>query len=118
MKKYFSVHAYAIEVDYVFLLIRIISGAALLQYGWFKIQNPFGWMGPDAPIPGVFQALAALSEFGGGIALIIGLITRLGALGILCTMAVAVLVERFMMHAPFVDLGGGNAYVLPLVLFT
>ena len=36
------------------------------------------------------QGLAALSEFGGGIAWMIGLLTPLASLGIGCTMAVAV----------------------------
>jgi putative oxidoreductase len=35
-------------------------------------------MGKESSIPGIFQALAAISEFGGGIALISGFLTRLG----------------------------------------
>lgn len=51
------------------LIIRIVFGLGILHHGWGKIQHPFTWMGPDAPVPGILQALAALSEFGGGIAL-------------------------------------------------
>lgn len=58
-------------------------------HGWGKIQNPFGWMGEDAWAPGILQALAALSEFGGGLSLVIGLLVPLSSFGILCTMAVA-----------------------------
>jgi len=73
------------------LLLRLTVGVAFLAHGFGKIQNPFAWMGPDAPVPALFQFLAALSEFGGGIALILGLLTPLAALGLISTMAVAVL---------------------------
>ncbi|MBV9791299.1 MAG: DoxX family protein, partial [Chloroflexi bacterium] len=39
---------------------------------------------------GFLQALAAISEFGGGLALILGLFTPIAMLGLICTMAVAV----------------------------
>ena len=53
---------------------------------------------PEVPsaVPGILQALAALSEFGGGLALILGLLTPLAAVGIACTMVVAVA----MVHLP------------------
>lgn len=47
------------------------------------------WMGPDATMPGWLLALAAISEFGGGIALVLGLFTRLFSFGLVCTMGVA-----------------------------
>jgi len=75
----------------------------MVLHGLPKIQNPMGWMqGPQA-MPGFLQLLAALAEFGGGIALMLGFFTRLGALGIAITMAVAI----FTAHAgdPFVAQG-------------
>lgn len=71
------------------LMVRLICGAAMMIHGWSKIQNPMGWMGPGAPVPGILQALAAISEFGGGLAWIIGLLTPLASFGLVCTMAVA-----------------------------
>ena len=56
------------------LVLRLVMGTAFLFHGWPKIQHPFGWTGPDADMPGVLQSLAALSEFGGGLALILGLL--------------------------------------------
>jgi len=56
------------------LLLRVVMGIAFLFHGWPKIQNPLGWMGPESPVPAIFQALAALAEFGGGMALIVGLL--------------------------------------------
>lgn len=70
------------------LALRIVTGIGLMFHGWKKIQNPFGWK-PDSSIPGVFQLLAAVSEFGGGLAFALGLLTPVAAFGVLCTMAVA-----------------------------
>ncbi len=72
------------------LILRIVTGLAFVMHGWGKIQNPFHWMDqmPDAP-PGMLQGLAAVAEFGGGIALILGFLTPLAAFLILGTMTVA-----------------------------
>ncbi|MDH3815238.1 MAG: DoxX family protein, partial [Acidobacteriota bacterium] len=58
-KKYFAVPANSMFGDISLLLIRVVAGLAFMLHGWGKIQNPFGWMGPDAFAPGIFQALAA-----------------------------------------------------------
>jgi len=76
------------------LAIRLVFGGALALHGLQKLSNPFGWMGPEAPVPGVLQFLAFFSEFGGGLALIFGLLTPLAALGVLATMAVAALMAH------------------------
>ncbi len=99
-------------MDLVFLFMRIVVGYAFVLHGWGKIQNPWHWMGNESPVPVVFQALAAIAEFGGGFALILGLLTRLGALGIVCNMAVAVYMHRFILGDPFVNLAGGRSYEL------
>lgn len=94
------------------LAIRLVVGVAFMMHGWGKITNPMGWMGPDAPVPGIFQALAAVSEFGGGLAWILGLLTPLACLGIMATMAVAA-ATHIMQGDPF--MGG---YELAVVYFT
>jgi putative oxidoreductase len=91
-----------------FLLLRLVMGAAFVLHGWPKIQNPFGWMGPESPFPGVLIALAALAEFGGGLALIVGLLTRLASLGIISTMAVAIGMVHVPKGDPFVSQGGAS----------
>lgn len=88
------------------LILRLVSGAAMLQHGWPKIQNAFHWMGPDATVPAVFQGLAALAELGGGIALVVGLLTPIAAFGIACTMAVAITTVHLAHGDPFVGHGG------------
>jgi putative oxidoreductase len=94
------------------LAMRVVVGLAFMLHGWSKIQDPFHWMGPDAATPGIFQALAALSEFGGGLAWILGLLTRLSASGIACTMVVAAW-THFSRGDPFV--GKAPTYELALV---
>jgi len=84
------------------LVLRLVAGIAFMLHGWGKIQNPFGWMGEDAFAPGLFQGLAALSEFGGGLAWALGLLTPVASLGIVPTMVVAVYVHAGMRGDPFV----------------
>lgn len=101
--------------DAALLVARLVGGTAFMVHGWGKIQNPFSWMGPDADVPGLLQALAALSEFGGGLAWVLGLLVPLASLGIAFTMAVAVYSHAVLWSHPFVAAGGGPAYELALV---
>lgn len=117
IKRLFAVPLGSTFGDGALLLLRFVSGLAFMFHGWGKIQNPFGWMGEDAWAPGVFQALAAVSEFGGGLFWMLGLLTPLAALGIACTMAVAVSMHAFMRGDPFVASGGGGSYELASVYF-
>lgn len=71
-------------------LLRLVTGIAFILHGAPKIASPFAWMPTEAGIPGFLQALAALAEFGGGIALVIGLLVPLASIGLVLTMAVAV----------------------------
>ena len=108
------------------LSLRLVIGLAFVFHGWGKIQNPMGWMGPDSGVPGILQFLAAFSEFGGGIAWMIGLLTPLAALGLTFTMIVATAMHALVMKDPFVASGPGmSSYehalsylVVSLVLLT
>lgn len=115
IKHLFKASAYSMQGDIALLLLRVVGGLAFILHGWGKIQNPFGWMGPDAFAPGIFQALAALSEFGGGICWILGLLTPLASLGIAATMLVATFMHAVMMGDPFV--GQNGSYELALLYF-
>ena len=98
--------------------LRVVMGIAFMYHGWGKIQAPFGWMPAESPVPGILQFLAAFAEFGGGIALIVGLLTRIASFGLACTMAVATLMHAFVMNDPFVATGPGQgSYELALVYF-
>lgn len=95
------------------LLLRLVVGTAFILHGWPKIQKPTSWMG-DA-VPGVLQLAAAVSEFGGGIALLVGFLTPLATLGIAATMTGALLLSHFPKGQPFVGGGPGGSFELPLV---
>lgn len=89
------------------LVLRVVFGSALMLHGWSKIQSPFQWMDkPGAPssVPGFMQALAALGEFAGGAGLVLGFLTPVACLGVLCTMMGA----WFIAHRndPWVNPGG------------
>jgi putative oxidoreductase len=112
-----SVPGHSTFTDLALLFLRVVAGLAFMLHGWGKIQNPFGWMGPDGFAPGIFQALAALSEFGGGLAWILGLLTPLASLGIACTMAVAFSFHTIGRGDPFVSMTGGPSSELAVVYF-
>ena len=85
------------------LILRLVAGLAFIFHGYGKITKPFGWMPPEAGVPSILQGLAAASEFGGGLAWILGLLTPLASFGLACTMAVG---------DPFVPSGPGGSYEL------
>jgi putative oxidoreductase len=61
--------------------------------------------------------LAAFSEFGGGLAWILGLLTPLASVGLACTMAVAVWMHAIVRGDPFVPSGPGGSYELASIYF-
>ena len=84
------------------LFLRLVAGTAFVLHGWPKIQHATSWMPAEAPIPGWLQFLAALSEFGGGVAWVLGALTPLASLGLICTMAFATFLVHVRMGHPFV----------------
>lgn len=70
------------------LLVRLVFGFAMMVRGYPKIQDPFHWADKYG-IPGPLQALGALAEAGGGLAIALGLLTPLGAVGWIATMGMA-----------------------------
>jgi putative oxidoreductase len=98
------------------LFVRLVMGLAFILHGWPKIQNPMGWMTAmgGSSVPSFLQALAAFAEFGGGIGLILGLLTPLAAFGLVCQMIGALILVHLPQGHPFVS-PGGPSYELPLV---
>ncbi|MGV3624851.1 MAG: DoxX family protein [Archangium sp.] len=73
------------------LVLRLVAGAAMASHGWGKMQDPFHWLDKaESPPPAFLQFLAAFSEFGGGLALIIGALTVVASIGLAFTMMEAV----------------------------
>jgi putative oxidoreductase len=89
MRRLFYPDCFTASVSLGLLLLRLVVGVAFLFHGWPKMQKPLDWIPYDTAIPGFLQAAAAVAEFGGGAALILGLLTRLAALGLAVTMLVA-----------------------------
>lgn len=86
------------------LLVRVFAGLSLaLAHGLGKLPPAEGFVtGVEEmgfPLPALFAWAAALSEFGGGLLLAIGLLTRPAALSVLITMLVAAFVRNA--GAPF-----------------
>lgn len=77
------------RLSFSLLLVRVVFGVAMAIHGWPKFQNLTTWMGPDAPVPAILVALAAIAEFLGGIAIALGALTSLSSFGMACTMLVA-----------------------------
>ncbi len=94
------------------VILRVTVGMAFIFHGWGKIQTPTHWMPAEAPIPGPLQAAAAVAEFGGGIGLILGLLTPLACLGIAGTMAFAIVMVHIRSGHLFVDPKGGPSWEL------
>ncbi|MBI3252462.1 MAG: DoxX family protein [Candidatus Omnitrophica bacterium] len=95
--------------------LRVVAGLAFIQHGWPLFQHAFTWMGANSQVPGFLQALAAFSEFCGGMALVAGLLTRLAALGLWCVMSYALFLVHIPHGDPFVSPTGGASYELAAV---
>ncbi|HEX6066182.1 MAG TPA: DoxX family protein [Longimicrobiales bacterium] len=106
------------QTDVGLTILRVIAGIIfaahggqkLFVYGFEGVTGAFTQMG--APLPGITGPLVALLEFFGGIALVVGLLTRLAGLGLSGVMIGALV----LVHLPagfFLP----NGYEFVLMLF-
>lgn len=91
--------------DIASFVLRVLLGIVFFPHGAQKVLGWFGGYGFSATmatftekmgIPPFLAFLDIVAEFGGAIALFIGLLTRVASFGIACVMVVAVL----MVHLP------------------
>ena len=81
-------------------ILRVVTGITFTMHGYQKVfvygmagvQGAFTAMG--APMPMITGPLIACLEFLGGIALVVGLLTRFAALGLVLDMLGAILIVR------------------------
>jgi putative oxidoreductase len=84
--------------DPVLTVVRLVLGVVFFAHGAQKMLGWFGGYGftntmgffEHSGIPAVFAFLAIAAEFFGGIGLLLGLLSRVAALGISCNMLVAI----------------------------
>ncbi|HEY6348266.1 MAG TPA: DoxX family protein [Candidatus Angelobacter sp.] len=103
--------------DFVLTILRLVLGVVFLCHGGQKV---LGWFGGSTfgnsmtmftqglHIPAPFAFLAIMAEFAGGIGLIVGLLGRIAAFGIICNMVVAI----WMVHGKmgfFMNWSGNQA---------
>ena len=102
------------------LVMRLSLGAIILAHGYQKIfprgaLYAFTQEVAHLGLPAWLGYVAAFTEFFGGILLILGLLTRLAALGCAIDMAVAVL--KVHLHAGLEGHPGRAGFEFPLALF-
>ena len=100
MRKIFST-----SNDWTLTIIRLVMGVTFFAHGAQKMLGWFGGYGfsgtmgfftHQMSIPAPFAFLAICAEFFGGLGLIVGLLTRVAAFGIMTNMMVAIMmVHRF-----------------------
>lgn len=107
--------------DWGLLALRLALGAIFIAHGAQKVFGAFGGPGLEGTvtgfgsmgIPAPFAYLAAFTELFGGIAMLLGVFSRLAGLGLAITMAVAAV----MVHLPngfFMGTKAGIEYNLAL----
>ena len=105
--------------DLMLLILRVVVGGFLMAHGAHKV--PMLGEFSDAlakkgfPAPDVFAFLAMLGELGGGLSLLLGALTRLGAFGAATVMLVAVL-STHLGDAPNIGGAGGSKFEYPFLL--
>jgi putative oxidoreductase len=93
--------------DVVLLLVRVVLGVVTVYYGWPKLRDPAknardfestgfrpGWL---------WGGIVLATEFGGGLAVLVGILTWLAAAAIGFEMLVGFVVKATKWRKPFTD---------------
>lgn len=111
MKNSFLFRTIPLNTDLAALLLRFIIGGMFIYHGYIKIENYSTYMPLMKDIIGIGPKLSfnliIMAEFGGGLLVALGLLTRLAILPIFTCMVIAYFIahknDAFMMKMlPFV----------------
>lgn len=104
------------------LPLRIMLGIVFLYHGYPKLLTRQGFRGHVQTVKGIgfrpagFWAFcSAIAEFGGGLALLLGAFTRIGAALIMINMLVALYASVFLWGRKFSIIEQGYEYELVLI---
>lgn len=107
---------YGVALGLVRIMVGLVfvmhGGQKLFVYGIAGVAQSFQQMG--IPFPEFSAVLATASEFGGGLLLLFGLLTRLAAIPMAFTMLVAILAAHW--GKGFFASSGGYEYALLLMV--
>ena len=103
------------------LLTRLVVGIMFMGTGWGKLHNipkvTEFFTGLGIPAPGFHAYLVASTEFGCGALLVLGLLTRLASVPLMCTMIVAIITAKRAEINELNDLLGMSEFLLIILLF-
>jgi putative oxidoreductase len=93
--------------DVVLLVVRLVLGIVMAYYGWAKVKDPAKNARDferDGFRPGwLWGSIVLVTEFGGGLAVVAGLLTWVAAALIGFEMLTGFLTKAFKWHKPFSD---------------
>ena len=99
-------------------ILRVVTGLIFAMHGWQKLSGGLPMVtgmleGMGFPLPMVFAVLLIAAELGGGILLILGVLTRIAAK----SLVIVSLVALFVVHLPngFFMSTGGYEFILLLL---
>ena len=98
------------------LVLRLALGTVMIAHGYQKIANHLqniSGMLHGLQIPQWMAYLVVAAEFGGGILLVAGFLTRIAAIAIFLDMAVAI--SRVHLHNGLMGSKSGPGYEFPMV---
>jgi putative oxidoreductase len=101
-------------------IVRLIVGVIMAVHGWQKLTGgpanfAAGLEQLGVPAPGLMAWVVTFTELGGGLLLILGLLTRLAALALTVNLSVAILLVKLDVGL-IAPMGGGAGMELDLAL--
>jgi putative oxidoreductase len=86
--------------DLALLFVRLLVGAVFLTSGWSHTKDPVA-RGRSIGLPPGVTRLLGLAEMAGGLAVAIGILPQLAALGLILVMLGAIQKKLFVWHTGF-----------------